>query len=119
MYAIVVGQRGQVRDGLTALLYSMPEVEVVSTTENYASAEQMIERHGTVLAVLHVDSSDQQSLDWVRRVKARSSLSKILALVSEACLMPEYVAAGVDDIMVEGTSPERLHDAVSTLLRSP
>ncbi len=116
MYAIVMGQRGQVRDALTALLHSMPEVELVSTTEFYEPAEQLIEMHGRVLVVLQISSPDDQTIEWVSEIKARSTSTKILALVSEATMQPQYVAAGVDSVMVEGESLEKLQSVIDSLV---
>lgn len=119
MNAIIVGPRGALRDGLTALLYTIPDIRVVSATEDYGSARELLEGQVFTFVLLQINSSAQAWAEWVHSVKARAPNTKMLALVGNAYLVSSCSDAGVDAVLIQGVSTDRLHQAVEALISSP
>lgn len=119
MNAIVVGQRGALRDGLIALLYTIPDIRVVSATEDYCSARELLADESFSFVLLQVDSPGQACADWVQSVKGRAPNAKILALVNEASLTSACSDAGVDRALIQGTDTGRLREIIEELVDSP
>ena len=119
MNAIVVGQRGALRDGLIALLYTMPDIRVVSATEQYSSALELVKGHTSFFVLLQIDSPGQACDEWINMIKERAPNTRILALVNDASLMSERLSAGVDIVLIQGVGTDKLREAVEVLVGSP
>ena len=119
MNAIIVGKRGALRDGLIALLYTMPEIGVVSATEQYPSALELVKGHTSFFLLLQIDSPGQACDEWIDTIKERAPNTRILALVNDASLMSERLSSGVDVVLIQGVDTDKLRGAVEVLVGSP
>ena len=118
MNAIVVGQRGALRDGLIALLYTVPQIRVVSATEDFAPAFELMTEQGFLFALLQVDPPGSAYAAWVKSVKDKAPDTKILALVGDPSSAPYLSAAGVDIVLIQGTGTDKLREALEALASS-
>jgi DNA-binding NarL/FixJ family response regulator len=114
--AIVVGQRGALRDGLIALLYTVPEISVVSATEQYSSALELVKGHTPFFLLLQIDSPGQEYDEWINTIKERAPNTRILALVNDASLMSGCLSAGVDVVLMQGADASKLREAIVALV---
>ena len=118
MNALVVGPRGALRDGLTALLYPVSRVQIVSATEDISSALELVQDQGQWLVLMQIAASDECG-DWIEAIKTKSSDTQILALVSDADLVAPCLAEGIDKVLIQGISMKTLHQTIEELVRSP
>ena len=97
----------------------MPEIGVVSATEQYSSALELVKGHTSFFALLQIDSPGQACDEWINTIKERAPNTRILALVSDASLMSECLSAGVDAVLIQGVRTAKLREAVEVLVGSP
>ena len=118
MIALVVAPHGELRDGLCALLSTIPEIGVVSVTHNLGSALELLADHCPALAVLEIGALGADHLAQVESMKVACPRTKIIALVGHSEMVPGLEASGVDAIVMQGAEAHRLTETISVLLGS-
>ena len=118
MIALVVARRAALRDGLCALLSTIPEIGIVSSSHDLSSALGYVKEHCPSLALLEIDRLDAEVLAKVESMVAACPRTKILALVQHSENVPSLEASGVDAVLMQGARTGKLTQTVSALLGS-
>ena len=112
MIVLLVIKPGPLRDGLDALLYAMPEVQLV-VQANDANASLDFCRQGTTdLVILEVRRGDRDLLANVPDMKALCPQAKVIALVHGEDDWGPTEAAGADSVLSLGTRVTKLREVI-------
>jgi response regulator of citrate/malate metabolism len=100
MLVLLAAKPGPLRDGLDALLDSIPEVNLVTHANDMDAACSFIQQHPTQLMILDMKPGD----------------GSMLAFISEEEDRVAAEAAGADMVLVTGTRASKLKEAVTDSL---
>lgn len=117
--ALIIAGPGPLRDGLRALLGTMPQIKSVSVVNDVASALKPEGRPCPALVLLDGDLTRDQIWMTVRRVKGKWPQARIIMLVSDVGQQAEGEAAGADVVLLQGLPAGRLVAAVVRVLPQP
>ena len=116
---LVMGAPGHLRDGLKALLRSLPRVGDVRLTDSISSTRTAIGCNCPDLIVADTSTWNGKVQETIRRIKMDSPQSRVLALADSKARKQELLAAGADAALVIGTRAARLLETVQELLANP
>jgi len=122
MIVLLVGKPGPLRDGLDALLYATPEVQLVAHANDTNAALEFCQQHPAKLIILEIKPGDRDLLAKVSDIKALCSKGEVIALIHDEEDWVPAEAAGVDLIIRVGIRVvelmERIAEAVVSLEKS-
>jgi DNA-binding NarL/FixJ family response regulator len=113
---LLVAKTGQLRDGLHALLETLPCIGLVSITDNYESALGYLAERCPALVVVVKDSHIQDSKS-VARMKDVCPQTRLLALVTDEDDFQTIVASNIDVSLISGVKASEFSNSVEALLR--
>jgi DNA-binding NarL/FixJ family response regulator len=117
--ALIIAGPGPLRDGLQALVGTMPQVgkvDVLSDTRSPSQAE--IDLHPT-LVLLDAEMAEDRAWLMVRHAKGRWPQARTIILVGSVEQRQEAEAAGADVVLLAGFPAGRLVAAIVRLLSQP
>jgi DNA-binding NarL/FixJ family response regulator len=118
MIVLLVIKPGPLRDGLDALLFAMPEVQLV-VHANDANASLDFCRQGTTdVVILEVRPGDRDLLAKVSDVKALCPQGQALALIHNEEDRGPAEAAGADSVLSVGMPATRLRGVITEIASS-
>lgn len=118
MIALLLIRPGPLRDGLDALLVSIPEVHLVAHSSNSMTAIDFCRKNETDLIVIEIRSGDREVLIVVPKMKALCPRGHVLALIhSENDRLPAEQAKA-DLIMSVGAPASKLKAGIEELARA-
>jgi DNA-binding NarL/FixJ family response regulator len=117
--ALIIAGPGPLRDGLRALLGTMPQIRSVSVVNDLGSALKAEVPPTPALVLLDGGSTKDQVWLAVRRVKGRWPQARVIILVSDVEQEGEAEAAGADAVLLQGLPAGRLVAAVVRVLPQP
>lgn len=122
MIVLLVVRPGPLRDGLNALLSSMPEVQLVAQANDASAAIDFCQGRPLELVIMEIKPGDRDLLTKVSDIKALCSKGEVIALIHDEEDWEPAEAAGVDLIIRVGIRAvelrERIAEAVVSLEKS-
>ena len=117
--ALIVGSPGPLRDGLAALLTTIPCISTVRQADDTPSALQVVTE--SYLDVVLLDAFLSGEGDWavLRDIKARSPRTRCIVLVDSGRQQREARAAGADAALLKGFPARSLVATIERLLPTP
>ena len=113
MLVLLAAKPGPMREGLDALLDSIPEVSLVAHATDVDAARSFYQRYPTQLMILEIRPGDRSLLAAVSELKSLSPQSQALVLIHEDGDRPAAEASGADSVLVTGTRASKLKEAVT------
>jgi DNA-binding NarL/FixJ family response regulator len=113
---VLVGRPGPLRDGLHALIDTIPEVEVVGEANDASATQQLVAALQPGLVLLDTDlfgDADWSVLEWI---KAEWPETRCLALAETGEQHEEAEAVEADAVLFKGFPAARLVEAIVDLL---
>ena len=122
MIVLLAVKPGPLRDGLDALLYATPEVQLVAHANDTSAALAFCQQHPTKLIIFEVRPGDRGLLATVPEMKALCPQGQVVALIHEEGDREPAEASGVDVVLIAGMRAaelkERIAEAVVSLEKS-
>jgi DNA-binding NarL/FixJ family response regulator len=103
------------QNALLVFLHSAPELKLVACTATVPVLLALDLEQIPQLIILETDKRREQAQEQIRRLKAAWPASNVIALIQHNSLRALMQAAGADEVLVSGTSPEQLRLAISSL----
>ena len=100
------------RDGLRALLSTLPEIEIVGEAADGREAVQLVEAVQPDVVLMDVRMPEMDGLDATQLIKTSWPETKVIVLTIHASYQMEALAAGADAFFVKGASTEELLKAI-------
>jgi len=113
---VLVGRPGPLRDGLHALIDTIPEVEVVGEASDASAMQQLVAALQPGLVLLDTDlfgDADWTVLEWI---KAEWPETRCLALAETGEQHEEAEAVEADAVLFKGSPAARLVETIVDLL---
>lgn len=117
--ALIVAGPGPLRDGLQALVGTMPQVGRLDVVSDMGSSTTLGVNPSPALVLLDAELTGDQVWLMVRRAKARWPQARTIVLASSVKQQAEAEAAGADAVLLQGFPPTRLVAAIVKLLPQP
>jgi hypothetical protein len=103
------------QNALLVFLHSAPELKLVACTATVQVLLALDLEQIPQLIILETDKRREQAQQQISRPKAAWPVSNIIALIQHHSLRVLMQAAGADEVLVSGSSPEQLRLAISRL----
>ncbi len=118
--ALIVAQPGPLRDGLKALLMTVPQIETVMQVSDVSSVRAAIAQDRPVLVLLDTNFTNGNGPSTVvKLIKAGGSQSRCLVLADNIQQQQQAKAAGADVALFKGFPAVRLFETIEELLSKP
>lgn len=118
MIVLLVVRPGPLRDGLNALLSSMPEVQLVAQANDASAAIDFCLGRPTELVIMEIKPGDRDLLTKVSDIKVLCPKGEVIALIHDEEDWEPAEAAGVDLIIRFGIRAAELKAGIGEVVRS-
>lgn len=109
---LIADDRALARDGLRALLTTVPGVEVVGEAADGLEAVRQADEHRPDVVLMDARMPLLDGLEATRRIKARWPDVRVVVLTVHAACRQAALAAGADGFLVKGGPDDALIEAV-------
>jgi DNA-binding NarL/FixJ family response regulator len=116
---LIIARPEPLRDGLHALVGTMPQIGTVNVVSDVHSALKVDLDPCPALVLVDAGLADDDIWLTVRRARARWPGARTIILVSNVDQQMEAEAAGADAVLLEGFPAGRLVAAIVKLLPQP
>lgn len=118
MIVLLAVKPGPLRDGLDALLYATPEVQLVAHANDTNAALEFCQQHPTELIILEVRPGDRDLLVKVPEIKALYPQGQVIALIHEEKDRGPAEQAGADVVLISTVRATKLKEVLSEIVDS-
>jgi DNA-binding NarL/FixJ family response regulator len=115
MIVLLAVKPGPLRDGLDALLYATPEVQLVAHANDINAALVFCQQHPTELIILEVRPGDRDLLVKVPEIKALYLQGQVIALIHEEQDREPAEKSGVDVVLTTGMRAVKLKEKIKDI----
>jgi len=117
--ALIIARPGPLRDGLHALMGSMPQIGSICAVNDVYAVPRLDLGGGPALVLVDGDQNGGSAWRMIRRTKDRWPQARTIILVSTVQQQVEAEAAGADAVLLQGLPAGRLVAAIVKLLPQP
>jgi DNA-binding NarL/FixJ family response regulator len=114
--ALVVARPGPLRNGLQAVMTTMPQIEILAETTDPSTLLRMGDEIQPDIVLLDADLPEEQVWAAVRRIKEEWSQTRSIVLVKDSQQQQRAQAAGADVVLIKGHPAARLIAIIEGLL---
>ncbi len=114
---LLIAKPGRMREGLQALLRTMPEIDIVGLEENESQALAQISRQQPAIVLLDSSLALQEILPLLSQIKGGYPRTRCIALVENVQQQSVAREAGADHALVTGFSARALRLAIDQILK--
>jgi DNA-binding NarL/FixJ family response regulator len=118
MIVLLAAKPGSLRDGLDALLYATPEVQLVAHANDTNAALTFCQQHPTKLIILEVRPGDRDLLGNVPELKELNPRGQVIAMIHEEKDREPAEASGADIVLTSGMRAAKLKEKISEITGS-
>jgi DNA-binding NarL/FixJ family response regulator len=115
---LIVARPGPLRDGLRALLTTVPQIELVGQVDNAPSALKMVAERRPAVVLLNPDLPGDEVWTVLKGIKAEGSQTRCIVLADNIQQQQVAKAAGADYALLKGFAATRLLRTIESLLSS-
>lgn len=116
MNAVLVIKPGPLRDGLDALLFTMPDVQLVAHPSDNNAAIDFCRKNPDALIIFEIRSNDPGLMDTIPEMKERCPLGRVVALINTESDLRSAEEVGADLIMRVGVRASELKTSIEELV---
>lgn len=118
MIALLLIRPGPLRDGMDALMVSIPDVQLVAHSNDAETALDFCRQNKADLIVIEVRPDDRDLLNIVSEMKALCTEGNVLALIHDENNRLSAEMAQVDLVLSIGTPAAKLKVGIDELIHS-
>jgi DNA-binding NarL/FixJ family response regulator len=115
---LIVARPSPLRDGLRALLTTMPQIEIIGQVDDAPSALKMITEQRPAVVVLNPNLAADEVWTVLRGIKAEGTQPRCIVLADNIQQQQVAKAAGADYALLKGFAATRLLRTIESLLSS-
>ena len=115
---LLVARPGRMREGLLALLRTIPEIEIVGQADSELQALALISQQQPALVMLDSSLAPGEMLPMLVQIKDGYPRTRCIVLVENVQGQGAAREAGADSALITGFSAEVLHAAIDHVLGS-
>lgn len=117
MNVLIVARPGMLLDGLSAMLSTMPEIKVVSVTNDLDSALIYVSEHHPKACIIDFSDLGDEQITQINRMKSISPDMKTIALVDELETKEVAESLGIDEVIIKGVPVEKLKNSIADFVQ--
>jgi DNA-binding NarL/FixJ family response regulator len=114
--ALLVAKPGPLREGLYALLSTVPQISSVNKTSDADTTRQALTEHTPDLVLLDGNLPSNGIYSLIDEIKTRAKESRCLVLVDTIQQQKQAQAAGADAVLPKGYPAAQLFQVIEQLL---
>jgi DNA-binding NarL/FixJ family response regulator len=116
---LIVDDHPVVRHGLSNLLSSHPDFEIIGEAEDGAQVLPLLAAHKTDIILLDIQMKGQSGIDVARRVRRSYPQVKIIILTTydDQIYVDQAIEAGVQGFLLKSASHETLPGSIRAVMR--
>jgi DNA-binding NarL/FixJ family response regulator len=118
MIVLLAVKPGPLRDGLDALLYATPEVQLVAHANDTSAALTFCQQHPTKIIILEIKPGDRDLLENVTKIKELDPQGQVIALIHEEQDRAPAEESGVDVVLSSGVRAAKLKELITEIAAS-
>ena len=115
-FALIVARPGPLRNGLQALMATMPQIEILAETADPSALLRMGAKIQPDVVLLDANLPEDQICAALRQIKQEWSQTRSIVLVQDSQQQQRAQAAGADVALIQGYPAARLVAAIEGLL---
>ena len=116
MIVLLAVKPGPLLDGLDALLYATPGVQLVAHANDTNASLQFCEQHPTELIILEIKPGDRGLLVTVPEMKALCPQVQVVAMIHDEQDRRPAEEAGADVVLITGTPAVKLKEVLKEIV---
>jgi len=114
--ALIVVRSPRIREGVRALLKSIPYLEIIDQADDGPSALKMVADHHPALVLLDSNLPDEEAWAVLKQTKALWPQTQCLVLATSAEQQWIAKAAGADEVLLTGFPASKFFTVIDGLL---
>lgn len=114
---LIIARSGLLRDSLSALLGTMAEINVVSTTNDLDSALGFVSEHQPMICIMDYSKHEAENKEKLDQMKLSLPELKTIALVDDVRTKEDAESVGFDRVIIKGISVQKLMNTVSDCIK--
>jgi DNA-binding NarL/FixJ family response regulator len=114
--ALIVARPGPLRNGLQALMTTMPQIEILAETGDASALLRMGAEMQPDVVLLDASLPQEQVLPALRHIKEEWCQTRSIVLVEDSRQQQEAQAAGADVALLQGHPAAKLIATIEELL---
>ena len=116
MSVLIVARPGRIREGLRALLRTIPRLEIVGQVDQGSAALEMVTRERPALVLLNSSLPFEETWMALKQIKAEWPQTRCIVLVDNTQQQGMAQAAGADGVLLKGFAAETLFMTIDEAL---
>lgn len=116
MSVLIVARPGRIREGLRALLRTIPRIEIVGQVGQGSAALEMVTRERPALVLLNSSLPFEEAWMALKQIKAEWPQTRCIVLVDNIQQQGMAQAAGADGVLLKGFAAETLFMTIDEVL---
>jgi DNA-binding NarL/FixJ family response regulator len=113
---LIVARPGRMREGLRALLRTMPKIKIVGHVDQGSAAMEMVTRERPALVLLNSSLPFEETRMALKQIKAEWPQTRCIVLVDNMQQQGMAQAAGADGVLLKGFAAETLFMTIDEVL---
>ena len=114
---LIIARPGVLRESLSALLATMPEINVVSATNDLDSAIEFVSLRQSMICIMDFSNQGDDKEQKIDQLKSNLSKTKIILLVDTVEAKEEAETHGFDKVVIKGSSVQQLTKTISDCIQ--
>jgi DNA-binding NarL/FixJ family response regulator len=116
MSVLIVARPGRMRNGLRALLRTIPRIEIVGQVDQGSAALEMVTLERSALVLLDSSLPFEEMRMALKQIKAEWPQTRCIALVDNIQQQGIARASGADGVLLKGFAAETLFMTIDEVL---
>jgi DNA-binding NarL/FixJ family response regulator len=116
---LIVARSNTWRDSLTAVLKTMPKVQILDPVKDCSTILHVVPEHQPAVVLADINIWDDQTSTLLRQFKMDRPLARCLVFVDSYRRQVEARDAGADAVLLKGFTTPELFSTVNELLARP
>ena len=114
--ALIVARPGRIREGLRALLRTIPRIEFVGQVDQGSAALEMVTRERPALVLLNSSLPFEEAWMALKQIKAEWPQTQCIVVADNIQQQGMAQAAGADGVLLKGYAAETLFMTIDQVL---
>ena len=110
---LIIAWPGMLRESLSALLATMPEINVISITNDLASSYELVSRQQPMICIMDISNQGENKEKKFNQLKSIRLEMKTIILVDTVETKHVAEAHGIDKVVIKGSSVQQLTKTIS------
>jgi DNA-binding NarL/FixJ family response regulator len=114
---LIIARPGMLRDSLSALFGTMPEIKMVSATNDLDSAFEFVSKRQPMICIMDFSNQGEDKEQKIDHLKSIWPEMKTLVLVDTVEAKEVAEAHGFDKVVIKGSSVQQLTKIISDCIQ--